>query len=81
MPNEKPKPIPYATPVPPGGLRRWLSRRAPTSGPRMIALAIMAWVGVQCVSNFSTAVSNLGLCTLVVAVILFFVEFAASLFQ
>lgn len=47
-----PDPLQYATPTPPprNRFRRWLSRRAVTSGPRMISLALLALTGVMCMA-------------------------------
>ena len=47
-----PDSLPYATPAQPrpGKVRRWLSRRAATSGPRLIAFSVLALVGVLCMS-------------------------------
>lgn len=78
--------IPYATPHRrrwTDWAGRWLSRRAATSGQRLIALAIMALVGVACESQVSNyyPLLQLGQMILTVACILFAVEYVMSFFQ
>jgi hypothetical protein len=82
MPDQKPEPIPYATPAPRDGWRGWLSRRAATSGQRMIALVAMTWMGFQlCTPSRWIDLPNLGWWIIYVAVILFAVEFLLSFFH
>lgn len=82
MTDPKPEPIPYATPAPRGGWHGWLSRRAATSGQRMLALVAMTWVGFQLLTPSRWAdLLNLGWWIIYVAVILFAVEFLLSFFH
>ena len=82
MTDQKPEPIPYATPDPRGGWRGWLSRRAATSGQRMLALVAMTWVGFQLLTPSRWAdLMNLGWWMIYVSAILFAVEFLLSFFH
>lgn len=81
MPDPKPEPIPYATPTDRGGWRGWLSRRGRTSGQRMLALAAIAWIGIQCMSISWVGVPDMGYWTVRVALALFALEYLLSLFQ
>lgn len=82
MPDQKPEPIPYATPAPRGGWRGWLSRRAATSGQRMIGFAVMALVGLQTLSTSQPYwIGWIGLWMFWIATALFAMEFLLSFFQ
>ncbi|HXE55276.1 MAG TPA: hypothetical protein VN541_19790 [Tepidisphaeraceae bacterium] len=84
--SNSPETIPYATPAPRRWTRtvgRWFSRRAATAGPRMIALAILAFVGVTCAApnQMNVVIYNLGDLIFRVSLILFALEYAMSLFH
>ena len=76
--------IPYATPTATGGtIRQWLARRGATAGPRLIALAIVMLVGVTAMSPGQTNIIlyNGGDTIIRIAVVLFVIEYALSIFH
>jgi hypothetical protein len=76
--------IPYATPTAtPGRIGRWLARRGATAGPRLIALAIVMFVGVTAMSPSQTNIIlyNAGDTVVRVSLILFVIEYALSFFH
>jgi hypothetical protein len=76
--------IPYATPTATGGPKRqWLARRGTTAGPRLIALAIVTFVGVMAMAPGQTNIIlyNGGDTVIRISVVLFVIEYALSFFH
>jgi hypothetical protein len=78
-------PLPYATPAPrrSNRVRRWLARRAATSGTRMIAFGILAFVGLMCMSpaQNNMILYDWGDRILRISLALFALEYGLSFFQ
>lgn len=78
--------IAYATPHPRrwrDTIHRWLCRRGSTSGPRLIALAILTLVGAVCQTQAQAYIDifRLGEVLVTGSLILFVIEYAMSFIQ